>query len=182
VDSVLGLPLEIGLGPRSLFKKIQGFSHNKKSFGALTAHAFFNQFLKGKQIPQREVEFKVKANSVFNLRPFQKNIGCGSYRILRDLSEDPNWFSLWPFEDLNSKFIIAEGYPSYFWKTIIGSKKRDLELINKNFKTLNLRNLDEADSLVLALGASKNHQQIINFKKTKKSQFEGWILGVPHDN
>lgn len=180
VDAVFGLPQELQTKPQEIMKRAKKFSFNKKNYGAETAYNFFKQFLLSEDIPERQVEALVKANSVFNLKPYQKNIGCGSYRIIKDLAQDPTWFSLWPFDKLDKQFVIAEGYPSYFWRTEFNCPRRDLKYLSEKFKKINFANLDQADSFVLAYGASKSLVQLFNFKLTEKTRIEGWILGVPN--
>lgn len=177
VDAVLGLPLLIDTPMRSIIQKSKLFEFNRKPYGALTAHAFFSSYLK-EEVPQRAVEKLVKANSVFALKPYQRNIGCGSYRIIKDLAENPNWYSIWPFEKPARDFVIAEGYPSYLWKNLFGSKTRDLDFINSKLK-MNFKNIDEADSFVLALGAAHFEEQIFLKTTPTLAKKEGWILGVP---
>lgn len=179
VDTVFGLPESTQTSVDKIFHKIKDYQSNSKAFGALTAHSFFNQFRQMDQIPRRKVELLVGANSVFNLKPFQKNIGCGSYRILKNLAQDRSWFSLWPFEKPHKQFVIAEGYPSYFWKTYLKSNYRNLNLLQKTFTDLEFKNLDQADSFILAYGAMLSAKQINNFNPSSQTQFEGWILGVP---
>lgn len=180
VDTVFGLPHELRIKPQEIMKRAKKFSFNKKNYGAETAYNFFKQFLLSEDIPERTVETMVKANSVFNLKPYQKNIGCGSFRIIKDLAQDPTWFSLWPFDKLNKQFVIAEGYPSYFWRTEFNCPRRDLKYLSEKFKKLNFANLDQADSFVLAFSASKALDKLFNFKLTEKIRHEGWILGVPY--
>ncbi|MCC6138371.1 MAG: hypothetical protein IT287_07040 [Bdellovibrionaceae bacterium] len=178
VDSALGLPHTLNIKIRTLILAAKNFSSKNKTHGALTAHAFFNSFLKTRELPQRQVEQLVKANSVFKLKPFQKNIGCETYRILKDLSQDTSWYSLWPFEDAKRNFTIAEGYPSYFWKTLLGAKTRDLEFIKKQ-TGINFKTVDQADAFMLALGALKFEALVLKKSQNKSTQKEGWILGVP---
>lgn len=178
VDAVLGLPIESKTTIHQILKASRDYSLNKRPYGALTAHTFFNQFLKNETLPHRVIELQVKANSVFKLKPFQRNIGCGSYRILKELAESPGWFGIWPFEKAQTQFIIAEGYPTYLWKSLFGSKKRDLAILAAQFKSLHFRTLDEADSFILALGALKFESQI-SLKVTQIAKKEGWMLGVP---
>lgn len=179
VDTVFGLPASTKTPIEKIFYEIKDFCFNDKAYGALTAHAFFNQFRKTDQTPHRKIEQLVGANSVFNLKPFQKNIGCGSYRIIKNLAEDRSWYSLWPFDKPQKQFVIAEGYPSYFWKTYLKSHRRNLSILQNQFADLNVKNLDQADSFVLAYGAMQSVEQIYNFKTDSQTQFEGWILGVP---
>jgi hypothetical protein len=182
VDSVLGLPQALNVTPTQILQKIKNFVHLEKEYGAVTAHAFFNQFLSEDGIEHREVELKVKANSVFRLKPFQRNIGCGTYRVLKELTQGEKWFNLWPFEKLTSQYLIAEGYPSYFWKHSLGATSRDLDFIKRRFKSNHFKSIDEADSFVLAYGAMKSLAQIHAKKIPSLALREGWILGVPFDN
>lgn len=179
VDAVLGLPAEIKMDVNGIFKQIKKFK-TEKPYGAKTAYSFFQSLLKQSklsQTPHRELEIKLKANSVFNLTPYQRNIGCGSYRILKDLSEDQTWFDIWPHYINRKNCIIAEGYPSYFWKTIFKQKNRNLESLKKLFPELKFKNIDEADSFVLAYGAHIFQNQIYKKPPKKFLQYEGWILG-----
>lgn len=186
VDSVLGLPVAVNTPIRKIFKDIIGFSFQNKEYGSITAYHFFQRYLSTsnlKKNPIREIEGKLGANSVFNLMPFQKNIGCGTYRILRNLAEDVhagnNWFHIWPQENIQGQFTLCEGYPSYFWKTTLGQPRRDLGALKK--MKLGFKTLDEADSFVLAYGCYKNKDFIKNFKfrNNDKLKLEGWIYGAP---
>ncbi|MBC7396503.1 MAG: hypothetical protein H7333_03590 [Bdellovibrionales bacterium] len=179
IDTVFGLPRSLKVTPETVFKKIEAHEHNGKPYGALTAHAFFNKFLKDEQIEHRTVEKRVKANSVFKLKPFQRNIGCGSYRIIKNLAQDKKWFSLWPFEKASGQFVIAEGYPSHFWKELLGAKKRDLAYLKDFLPNLTFATMDEADSFMLAYGAMKSIGQLDEQTYHPDAAIEGWILGVP---
>jgi hypothetical protein len=181
VDSVFGLPQTTQTPIRQIFSKIKGYSFNGKPYGALAAHSFFSQFLRGGQTQHRTVEKKVGANSVFRLKPYQRNIGCGSFRIIKDLSEGPQWFSLWPFDRPRQQFTIAEGYPTFFWDNLFQTRKRSISLLESRFKNLHFKTVDEADSFVLALGAAKFKNQIVIPKIPKIAKKEGWILGVPFE-
>ncbi len=179
IDTVFGLPAVLKVSKSSLFKSIKNFNHHSKAYGAITAHAFFNQFLVNGKIEHRHVELKVKANSIFNLKPFQRNIGCGSYRIIKELAQDKSWFSLWPIEKPILPFVICEGYPSHFWKSLLGAKKRNLNFIQEMFPQLHFDNMDQADSFVLAYGAMKSQSQLFEKEFHPLAEKEGWILGVP---
>lgn len=184
VDAVLGLPAEIKMDVKKIFKQITNYK-TEKSYGVKTAYSFFQSLLKQSnlsQIPQRDLEIKLKANSVFNLTPYQRNIGCGSYRILKDLSTDQTWFDIWPHFMSHKNCIIAEGYPSYFWKTIFKQKSRNLEALKKLFPDLKFKTIDEADSFVLAYGAHSFQNQIYKKPPKKFLQYEGWILGYDWGN
>ncbi len=181
IDSVFGLPQELSVPFTKVLSASKKFSFKTKDYGAITAHAFFNQFLKNPSMkPHRAVEHIVKANSVFNLKPFQKNIGCGTYRIIKELSLEKKWFSIWPFEKPTQQFVIAEGYPSFFWKQIFNLKTRNLFALKSKMKTLNVTNIDQADSFMLAYGAMKSVDFLNAFKIDPNLKKEGWILGVPH--
>lgn len=178
VDTVFGLPKPLKVLPVNLFKFAKNYTFLGKPFGAITAYEFFSHFLKSSKIQHRKVELLVKANSVLNLQPYQKNIGCGSFRIIKNLATGTKWFSLWPFDKLDKQFIIAEGYPSYFWRTQIKSSHRNLDVLKKKFTKLKFKNMDQADSFVLAFGASRSTRNLLDSKIICK--YEGWILGVPY--
>lgn len=197
VDSVIGLPKGLNVSISEILERVQDFEYQGKKWGALTAFYFFNSFLKPpgpsrlinlssqnletsikNDLPQRKAEVLTKANSVFKLKPFQRNIGCGSFRVLKDLSKDTSWFSIWPFQSSSKKIQIAEGYPSFFWKKFLHLSRRDLLLLSKKFPQFEFNSIDHADSFVLAWGAyetlkSKNWPS----KLPSISKKEGWILG-----
>lgn len=187
VDCAIDLPAKLQAPPRQILRDINNYSFNKKDYGAVTAYNFFRSYLKNpsllKNPPRRQSEILSRAHSVFSLHPYQRNIGCGSYRILKNLAQNPDWFSLWPFESPapSKKSIVAEGYPSYFWKKFFKSK-RDLNLIRSKFTKLRFTSLDEADSFVLAWGAYLTFLEEPNYLKKIKldsiTKFEGHILGV----
>ena len=189
VDSVLGLPTDCKTSFHALLRDVKNFKYNSKNFGLETAYNFYKRYLKNKNTPVRQAELKVGANSVFFKHPFQRNIGCGSYRVLKELSQDTSWYQVWPFENQTSTtFTICEGYPSFFWETWLKTKKRDAQFLTqylvkqkitqKNIKALTV---DEADSIVLALGAKHviENKNALNIKlKADQKKFEGWILGL----
>lgn len=194
VDSALGLPSVLDTTPQTLMAKARDYSWQGKPYGAQTAYRFFQSFLKISSnlaslsktnkhtqnevhYPRRQVELLTKANSVFRLQPFQKNIGCGTYRVLKNLGQDQHWYSLWPFEVPSRNIVIAEGYPSFVWKSLFDLKSRNLEDI-KNRTGLTFKNQDIADSFILAYGA-QFWDTIILDPPTPMAQKEGWILGVP---
>ncbi|MFN8845294.1 MAG: hypothetical protein ACK5V3_04790 [Bdellovibrionales bacterium] len=179
VDSALGLPETYGFKIRDLIQQAQNYTFENKPYGAMTAHSFFNSFRGEKPIYFRKVEALVGANSVFKLKPFQKNIGCGTYRILKDLSYDSGWYTLWPFEQKKSqKALICEGYPSYYWKNHFKLANRNLNEINQLWSGLKFINQDFADSFVLAWIMMKKKNEL----GKKMNSNEGWILGVPHEH
>ena len=175
VDSVLGFNHKYNLKIRDVIAKAKNYSYQNKTYGANTAHQFFQSLIIGKPQLSREIELKLGANSVFNLKPYQKNIGCGTYRILKELSLNQNWYTVWPFESQKkNKVIICEGYPSYSWKRYAKINKRNLNEIQKTFPKLKFMNQDFADSFILAWTIMKNKQKV----KKKMNSNEGWILGV----
>lgn len=181
IDTVFGLPQSCDVTIKTIFKTAHNYSLNGSLYGAQVAFRFFNQYAKNKEIPAREVEKLVGANSVFKLQPYQKNIGCGSYRIIKELSNEKKWFNLWPFDSIESKFTICEGYPSYFWKNTLGLNTRNLIELKKRFNDLTFKNSDSADSFVLAYGAMNAVKSgyMKTFKKKASLKNEGWIFGVP---
>lgn len=209
VDTVFGLPSE-GMKThrdiRECFKKAAEFQYQGRAYGAQTAFHFFNSlrlnysktdFEEGGlktlgPLPEREIEKLLGANSVFKLQPFQKNIGCGSFRIWKELGQNSDWFSLWPFDQFEeSKPVFFEGYPSYSWKNLFQIKSRNIdELISKikNDSRFDLsltqaqkkfmrEHPDHVDAFVLALTGLIMSQDLKYLKKTKSKNLEGWILG-----
>jgi hypothetical protein len=196
VDSVLGLPLEDTINDqiKKIFKTASDFSFNNKRFGAEVAYQFFNSLLinkKSKNYPQRKIEIITKANSIFKLKPFQRNIGCGTFRVWKDLAKNTNWYNIWPVNKLDkNKCIIAEGYPSYYWKNLVLAKRGDSKALlkfietnlkvkvnfgdNKDFKTI-----DHMDSCILSLKAALASEKDFYLDESQKIlKKEGWIFGV----
>lgn len=185
IDCVLGLPSSVDVPLREAMfrtKKIAGF-------GRAPAQAFFEKLADGK-IHHRGIEFKLGANSIFTVYPFQKNIQTGTFRFWKEMSFDPDWFYLpaLPNEKNNrqNKVPVVEGYPSHYWKSILKQphRKPDLivDILKSKFPDLKIKNEDKklmakdvnlVDALVLAL-AAKYHVNEISRKSTK----EGWILGT----
>ena len=195
IDSVLGLPVSTfpkNKSIRDLFKDAAQYQFNDKKFGMETAYQFFQKFLnKRSDHPKRICEELAQANSVFQKHPFQKNIGCGSFRIWKELGVDSDWFHLWPHDDdyknLKSKPVLIEGYPSHVWKNLLKSPNRKTDLLmqylRKNSFSINQKNLDpdSADAVVLALAAKQFHlkPQAREFKYFER---EGWIMGLATRN
>jgi hypothetical protein len=193
VDSVLGLPHKVfpkNKTLRDLFKQALGFEFNKKAYGMEAAYQFFQTFLQNKiqnEFPTRVCEQLAKANSVFQKHPFQKNIGCGTFRIWKELGQNSDWFHLYPqdgdFSKLTKKPVIMEGYPSLIWKNLIQSNSRKTEALLKHLKQnkMNLLNTDidadTADAIVLSLGAFEFYKnpKLVDRPHLKA---EGWILSL----
>ena len=151
VDAVLGLPSECKKSIKQVLSEAKIFEYNKKQYGVNTAYQFFNSYCDDQENPVRKVESLTKANSVFNLHPFQKNIGCGTYRILKDLAADTTWYQIWPHQLINKKtnVVMAEGYPSYYWKSWLKYNQRQDKWKNYQFK-----NQDSADSFIQKLSSN----------------------------
>ena len=203
VDAVLGIPSSgtTKAALRDLFKKAHHYSHSGKPLGAKVAHRFFLENVLNTQheeFPQREVEKIANANSIFRLTPFQRNIGCGTFRIWKELGCDTKWYSLWPYESkLSTTPLIAEGYPSYIWREWLGAKRGDATALceriahvgyklvfesgdNRDNKRVNkFLSVDQMDACLLSLYASETYKKNLRMQlphdvRTK----EGWIFGV----
>ncbi|MEZ0392596.1 MAG: hypothetical protein ACAH59_10285 [Pseudobdellovibrionaceae bacterium] len=209
LDSVFGLPAS-QWPPQAqnlftLFQRASQFSYQGKEFGREAAEKFFAQFLKNKKpsgkLPQRICEIKTGANSIFLTKPFQRNIGCGTYRIWKELgSAREKWFQIWGFDEplphLQDGPWIFEAYPSFFWKKILGFAKRNPQDLLRYLKTeaihldlqieprslnLLLEDPDLCDSVVLALSAlilQEKNFEIWHLPQIPELQKEGWILGL----
>lgn len=201
VDCVLGLPEEVfprGEALFDLFRQANQFKFDGRAQGAEVAYEFFKQFLEPDSVenfPRRQCETLAKANSVFQLKPFQKNIGCGTFRIWKELGSRNKWFHLWPTERLSLVFpTIFEGYPSLVWKKIFGLKKRTpsdlieaaekkigLEIaVSEATRTLIEKNPNYADAAALALGAYylQECEELTATADIPDKQKEGWIIGL----
>jgi hypothetical protein len=188
VDSVFGLPEALDTTFEEMLKSMKNFkSSSGKLYGAHVAHEFFNSFLKiNEEVPKRNVEKIVSANSIFNLHPFQRNISCGTYRVLKDILEERLNFGIWPFENWQDfQFVLSEGFPTFYWKLLFQSKTRNVEVLHEFLKihyplVVLPKDPDFADALVLALAGRKLldenfHLMLLpNFSKIS----EGWIFGV----
>ncbi len=179
VDALFSLPLALRISHAELLRQAKDYSFKSKPYGAQTAFQFFNQFQGTEPVLHRRIDLRVGAQSVFHLHPFQRNIGCGSYRILKDLAQETKWASLWPLEAIDHQLVIAEGYPSHYWSTILDCSQRDLSVAKARYKKLNFADMNQADSFLLALAAQRYHGQIFETVKDPEIKAEGWILGVP---
>lgn len=204
VDSVLGLP-KAHTPPKikelfPLFQQASKFSIKDKHYGRDVAEAFFSRFLKSKDgsVSARRCEILAGANSVFQFRPYQKNISTGTFRIWKDLgrSSEP-WFQMFPFDEpapqLQDVPWIFEGYPSLLWKQIFGLKTRNVEALIQilsskvwvqqlsipvNDLHLLRRSPDLADSVVLAVGAWALQRDNQLWSSGTSPLLEGWIMGL----
>ena len=213
VDCVLGIP-EVYQKKNSspakvkpylwgLFERAVGFSKGGKEFGRDVAEAFFSELAldKSEPHPKRFCEEVSGSNSVFQSRPYQKNIQTGTFRLWKDMgSNGKPWANLWPFEqekvESNLPWLF-EGYPSLLWKECLGSPVRDLKKLRRlaekalpNFEMDTWKYLEKspdlADSFALAFGGvylqEKKRLWIPSpsFVHDKGVQTEGWLLGLRH--
>ncbi|NBX75606.1 MAG: hypothetical protein EBQ92_03565 [Proteobacteria bacterium] len=212
LDCVLGLPRQVSVGlPKGkpylweCFGMAAGFSNGGKEFGRSVAETFFSHWLPQKKgdFPRRFCEEVSGSNSVFQTRPYQKNIQTGTFRIWKDLgSVGKPWVKIWPFEQKGrhtEEAWIFEGYPSLIWKQCLQSPSRDLKklrgLCKKAIPQFEIdtwrhieRSPDMADSFVLAFGGVflQGKRQLwvpsASFAKEPNAFREGWILGLKHPN
>jgi hypothetical protein len=212
LDCVLGLPRQVVVGPPKVkpylwecFGRAAGFSKEGKEFGRDVAEAFFSEFLsqKSQGHPKRFCEEVSGSNSVFQTRPYQKNIQTGTFRLWKDLgSVGEPWVNIWPFEKKSKhseKAWIFEGYPSLIWKQCLQSPSRDLKklrtLCEKAFPKFEMdtwrhleKSPDLADSFVLAFGGVFLQEKgqlwtpSASFQTEPNAPREGWILGLKHPN
>ncbi len=191
VDSVLGLPKSLGVGPSKLIADAADYRFADREYGVEAAFAFFSQYLHDPadraNPPKRMAEKLACANSVFKRFPCQKNIGCGTYRVLKELSQKPKWFRLWPHEKVaDARFVIAEGYPSLFWRQLLNSPTRRRSLLetylDREFPgSAHPKTADDCDATVLAIGALRllKDGYFQRFRSKRVHKQEGWILGLP---
>lgn len=194
LDCVLGLPSAVPLSLRQAIastKDVQGF-------GRKAAQEFFRTIEKYSSVerPRREVEALAKANSVFQEKPFQKNIQTGTFRLWKELSLEPSWYRFPHLGEENDRkrIPIFEGYPSYSWKFLFQTKHRNpqnfLPLFKAFFpkykisKSSNIsiqKDSNLLDAAVLALHASTLPKLLFSLPKTSTlyPTQEGWILGYP---
>lgn len=198
VDAVLGLPAELGVDIDTLLEDVRAYRFDGKAFGRVAAARFFARYLPPElrvrrlersargHLPERISERLVAANSVFLEHPFQRNVGCGSYRILRDLAQDERWFTVWPHEAPQGRFVVAEGYPSLYWRRVFASRTRRPERIVSylatHFPSAEApRTADDADAVALVLGARWALEAgALEATLPPEAACEGWILGLDH--
>jgi len=183
VDCVLGLPEEITVGWREALARIENFH----GYGRSVAKDFFFQLGQG-QTPRRKIETACGANSVFQERPYQKNIQTGTYRIWKDISLNADHFIV-PALETNSgekRIKLFEGYPSLSWRLLLKSSKRDFKNLPQLLDSQRIEidwslelqrqvaiDPNLSDALLLALTIKKFLSHALKQKPSK----EGWILG-----
>lgn len=186
VDCVFGLPQKLShswLKVMQLIKKSDGY-------GRKPAENFFKQ-LGGGQILRRKIEIALGGNSVFQEKPFQKNIQTGSYRIWKDISQKSEDFYLPALELRKShrQLTIVEGYPTYSWKILFAVSKRSPSqlhsLVKQHRLTLNwnpklqkavAKDPNLADAFILALMAKKFKRSISSLNPQKEGSILGYSL------
>jgi len=207
MDCVLGLPYKLTTKVDSrFFIEVRNFV-TQYGYGLTPSIQFLSKIFQSqlgfninfkdpKQQPffKRKVEIKAGSNSVFQLHPFQKNIGCGSYRIWSELAHwDPNDYMIWPDRGSEKSHIVfAEVYPSYIWKHYIKSKRGDCEALKHWLKELGVNHsidwscvtLDQLDAIVSASIGVWYCQRGMSLPRSlseysKQLILERWILGVP---
>lgn len=185
-DCVLGLPESMSLSWRQALSQIQNFD----AFGRIPASQFFKSLGKGK-VPRRAIEIECKANSVFQEKPFQKNIQTGTFRLWKEMSKNESDFYVPALEVQKDpeRLRIYEGYPSLSWKLLLSAKKRQPEAlrvllqrkgIKVKFQSEHSRLVKKdpnlADALLLALTIQKYRTDALSLKP----HIEGSILGLKH--
>lgn len=187
VDCVLGLPSAIETNWRTAVRMTSLF----QGYGRKPASDFFRHLGNG-SAPRREVERICKANSIFQERPFQKNIQTGTYRLWKDLAQDLDCFYVPALENktASNQISLTEGYPSLSWRLLFKTKARQPESLRSLIRSQKipfkisahqqrqiLRDPNFADAYVLALA----------FAQSKKTEIfrirgrEGWILGADQE-
>lgn len=233
VDCVLGLPRAEKLTPlrlRDFFQKAAMHEKNsREQTGRAKAAQFFDgllmdfydptKFPAAHRFPRRLCEELTGSNSVFQKHPFQKNIQSGTFRIWSDLGaalpdkeRHEQDLAIWPHDPSPpvpakaGSLVIAEGYPSFYWRKIFAApsrqpaKIRDLAtrvFAERNFKItcdgwdIIANDPDAADAAVLAMSgflmdldgrlfppASVLADRCGN-NQQEQIFMEGWIAGVP---
>jgi hypothetical protein len=216
VDAVLGLPAECRVQFGQITEKASAFQAARRKrlepfFGRDAAFDFFLQFLEPRirkqmkangrvalpfRLPERRCERMANANSVFNRVPAQRNIGCGTFRILCDLAEsirkNNGQLCVWPHQPIwdssTLNMMIAETYPSLMWKILGISRTRQENAFYSYCKSKltiiseNKVSPDHIDAAVSAIGARELIEEKKYFHAAAKHDFgiEGWILGLDY--
>lgn len=187
IDCVLGLPNELGLSLSEAIRLIP----NDSKFGRPVAKLFFDQ-ISNQRALYREIDRIVGAQSVFQEKPFQRNIQTGTYRIWKELSLSPLDFFV-PAVGLakcKSQIPLFEGYPTLYWKLFLQSRTRqpkqisnlirsqavDVEWTEPHQELIN-KDPNFADAFMLALAA----QKFASSELKRKPSIEGSIMGVMYE-
>jgi hypothetical protein len=191
IDAVLGLPRSHPMPWRTAILEAGAV----EGLGREVAEAFFSDLARELPIGDdglRTIDRKVGAMSVFQSKPYQRNVQTGTFRVWRDLGRDPHWFFVPELENKSSGIPIFEAYPSYSWFQILGMRRRSPELLSnwlKSESNLGLKwtsehqrlvekSPDHADAFVIALALLLKNGEMSDTQRSN----EGWILGVPRDS
>ncbi len=183
VDCVFGLPVELPFDFRKVLNKTNAF----KGYGRKPASEFFHSLGNG-QVHRRKIEILCHANSVFQDKPFQKNIQTGTFRIWKDLASGSDWFYFPAIE--GSQYTegapLYEGYPSLSWRRLFQVRKRSPKELTRLLKKAGYQvnwtrkhqeqvNKDSnlADAFVLALTIKLFYNETLHIVPNP----EGFILG-----
>ncbi len=219
LDGVLGLPEKFrareesgsGFLWQQFFRAAQMQGEDGRRYGRALGEKFFAEIWSGPtdQMPTRTCERWARANSVFQLHPFQKNIQTGTFRLWRELGQAGKpWIHIWPQDcDQVGEFgpWLFEGYPSLLWRELLGLPTRDLSrlpaqvgrVLAERHLSLRMapdltqalaRSPDLADAFVLALGGAllQLDQALwlpLDPRSTegRAAAYEGWIAGLRRD-
>ncbi len=146
---------------------------------------------------KRPIDLLAKAQSLYSVLPYQRNIQTGTFRIWSDLGESPlDWITLYPWANPKNpaKPLLVEAYPSHAWRSMFGVKMREPHLLPKMMRsllpekikitakneTLIKTNPNYADAAVLALHAFLNFRQLKILSPHERSTLlkNGYIFGV----
>lgn len=198
-----------------LFQRAHEFeSGSGPRFGRSIAEGFFAKLLMhlrrdlpsqepaGVALPHRRCEVLSGANSVFQSRPFQRNIQTGTFRIWREMGESGSaWANLWPFDapqdSRPDRPWVFEAYPTWLWREVLGLRVREpLKLRSAVTERLGSDpgdsatweriegSPDLADAAVLAIGGfildleNRLEEPFPSFREQREISSEGWIVGV----
>lgn len=186
LDCVIGLPETVPGSPREAMHKTLDFP----GYGRSVATEFFAQ-LSPDAKPRRKIEIQLGANSIFQEKPFQKNIQTGTFRCWKELAQSADNFCFPAIENISSLQLspalkVFEGYPSFSWKTLLKLKTRDVSQLptalqqyfpkiiwEDQHQDAVEKDANLADAFVLALAISQETERALTIPASK----EGWILG-----
>ena len=205
IDCVLGLPQRTR-GDYFSWDEILSFFKQAKFYGRDPAENLFNEILQIYQTdtprgeagpslppyPQRAVEKICSANSVFQTRPYQKNIQTGTYRILKEFNAvDRSLYSVFPFDSpLVKPITVLEGYPSLSWSQLLNQRSRKQSEFANWLKSKKILHSESAiqdpnfcDAAVMACHLKELHELNPGLVFPDPTYLpnggqEGWILGA----
>lgn len=186
VDCVLGLPIDLNLDWSAVINQII----QTQGYGKKVAQEFYTQLAQG-LIYKRQAEILLKAQSVFQDKPFQRNIQTGTFRLWKEYAKSRSDFYIPSLERAQSsqQIPLYEGYPTLAWKILFKVKKREpqnlVNLLNLSSYELRIDNNQEkqilndfnlADAFVLALLLKTTDPKKLPQNPSK----EGHILGADY--